>query len=344
MMIDRGRYTSGRIALSNLSTSIDGLERDRVAGATFGNLQVLSKLLFLRGDLLGRIADHDRAESVADEAVGLAPRSPAAIYLRARIAERFHRFSEAKALLDQALASGHAKLEIDAGRAALFQAVGRYDEALVLRERIAEHDPRIDTLGSLATLLEEMDQWGAAERYYAAALDVDDGVSPLPCGQLLFQRGVLALRRGELDRADAFFAELEAVVPAHVPGRGHRAEVALARGQLDVAEALVEPLLEISDDPEYRAVYAEILAARGRRTATQIDLVAESYERLLARWPEAYADHAATFFIGIGNRPKRGLELALINFKLRDTPRSRRLHARARRAAEQAECFVGPRQ
>ena len=131
------------------------------------------------------------------------------------------------------------------------------------------------------------------------------GVSPLPCGQLLFEWGVSAMRRGDLDRAEAIFVELDAILPAHVPGRGHRAEVALARGQLDVAAALITPLLETSDDPEYRAIHAEILAARGEREAAlrEAERAAAAYELLLARRPEAYADHAAAFFMGIGNRP-----------------------------------------
>lgn len=65
MMIDAGRYTSGRIAVANLSALIESLELRRVECATFENLLALSKFLFLRGDLLSRIADHDRAELVA---------------------------------------------------------------------------------------------------------------------------------------------------------------------------------------------------------------------------------------------------------------------------------------
>ena len=61
-MIESGRYTSGRIAVANLSASIEGLERRRAAAARFEELLTLSNLLFLRGDLLGRIVDHDRAE------------------------------------------------------------------------------------------------------------------------------------------------------------------------------------------------------------------------------------------------------------------------------------------
>jgi hypothetical protein len=55
----------------------------------------------------------------------------------------------------------------------------------------------------------------------------------------------------------------------------------------------------------------------------------------LARRPEAYADHAAAFFIGVGNRPQRAVELALANRKLRDTPRSRSLLAKAEQNEEQ---------
>jgi tetratricopeptide (TPR) repeat protein len=337
-MIDAGRYTSGRIALANLSASIDSLERRRSAAASFEELLALSKLLFVRGDLLGRIADHDRAELMAVEAIALSLDSARTLYIRAQLAGRFHRFEEATQLLDYARAAGYAVHEVDAERAALLQARGRYSEALALRRRLAEDDPGIHTLGALASLLAEMGEWAAAESRYAAALDADEGASPIPCSQLLFEWGVSAMRCGDLDRAEAIFAELAAIMPGHVPARGHRAEVALARGQLDAALALVRPLLQISDDPEYRATYAEILAARGDRGAvTEAERAATAYELLLARRPEAYADHAAAFFTSVGNRPQLAVDLASVNWNLRDTPRSRRLLAKALRNALHAQ-------
>jgi Tetratricopeptide repeat len=335
-MIDPGRYTSGPIAVANLSALIDSLEVRRVETASFENLEALSKLLFLRGDLLGRILDHDRAELIADEAIAISAGTARALYIRARIAGRFHRFEEASALLEQALLAGYARHEIAREKAALLQATGRYEHALVLRERLAKAHRGIHALGALASLLAEMDRWTAAETSYAAALDADDSVTPLPCGQLLFEWGVSAMRRRDLDRAEVILAELDAVLPAHVPGRGHRAEVALARGQLDLAATLITPLLEISDDPEYRAVYAEILAARGdSKAAIEAERASAAYERLLARRPEAYADHAAACFMGVSNRPQRAVELAMANRKLRDTPRSRRLLATALHNAQQ---------
>jgi tetratricopeptide (TPR) repeat protein len=336
MIVDAGRYTSGRIAVANLSAMIDGLERRCVNDATFGHLVELSKLLFVRGDVLGRIADHDEAECVAHHALAVSPDTASARYVHAWVAERFHRFQETYALLERALAAGFPRHAVDAAQASVLQATGRYTEALMLRERLAEDDRSIHTLGSLASLLAEMDEWEAAEDCYAAALNADTSVSPLPCGQLLFEWGVSAMRRGELSRAEAIFIELDTILPEHAPGRGHRAEVALARGQVDVAMALLMPLLDTSDDPEYRATYAEVLAARGEHDTAmgQAARAAVEYELLLARRPEAYADRAADFFMGIGNCPQRAVDLAAANWKLRETPRSRRLLAKARRNAE----------
>lgn len=335
-MICTKRYTSGRIAIANLSTVIDSLELRRFERTTFENLAALSKYLFLRGDLLGRIRDYYRAEIVTTEAIALSPGTGKAFYTGARLAARFHRFEEATVLLNQALSAGYSKQEIDVEKAALLQATGRYNEALVLRERLAKDDPGIHTLGSLASLLAEMDQWVESETYYATALDSDNSVSPFPCAQLLFEWGVNAMRRNDLDRAEEIFAELDTLLPVHVPGQGHRAEVALARGQLDVSSALIMPLLKTSDDPEYHAIYAEILAARGdSEAASEAERAAAGYDLLLLRWPEAYADHAAAFFIGVGNRPQLAIELALANRKIRDTPRSHSLLAKALRNAEQ---------
>ena len=342
-MINAKRYTSGRIAVANLSASIESLELHRIKHRTFEDELALSKFLFLRGDLLGRIVDHDRAELVAKKAVAFSPDTASTLYIRARLSERFHRFDEANAILDEALAAGHPKDEIDAEKAALLQSTGRYSEALVLRERLTKDNPSIQTLGALATLLAEMDQWAAAESCYTAAVDADEGTSPIPCGQLLFEWGVSAMRRGGLDRAEEIFVELDAILSQHVPGRGHRAEVALARGQLNFAEALITPLLEISDDPEYRATYAEILAARGEveAAASAANHAAAVYKLLLTRRPEAYADHAAAFFMSVGNRPQLAVDLALTNFKLRDTPRSRMLLAKALRNALGASTLEG---
>jgi hypothetical protein len=143
------------------------------------------------------------------------------------------------------------------------------------------------------------------------------------------------MRHGDLDRAEDIFVQLEAVLPWHIPGRGRRAEIALARDQVETAAALIESPLEASDDPEYLALHAEILAARGEHAeaAHESQRAAAAYESLLARRPEAYADRAAAFFMGAGNQPLLAVELAAKNRSLRDSPCSRALLSKARRAA-----------
>lgn len=333
-MIDITHYTSGRIAMANLAATIDGLERRR-SGAASEELLSLSRLLFLRGDLLGRIVDHDRAEAAANDAIAVCPDRGTVFFVCAQIDGRFHRFGQAFEFLDRAQRAGFQPEDIDRETAALLQATGKYPEALLLRERLAKAEPGIHSLGALASLLAEMGEQVAAENCYETAFDADDGVSPLPCAQLLFERGLMAMRSGELARAEVMFEKLNLILRAHVPGRGHRAEVALARGELDKALFLITPLLELSDDPEYRATYAEILAARGDRQSAAREAVraATAYGRLLARRPEAYADHAAAFFMGIGDQPQRAVELATANCKLRDTPRARHLLSRAQQCA-----------
>ena len=185
------------------------------AGATFEELLALSKLLFVRGDLLGRIADHDRAELIATEAIALSPDTARDALHPCAARGAFPSVRGGKrASRSRARGRSSRAHEVDAERAALLQATGRYSEALALREGLAKDDPGIHTLGALASLLAEMGEWAAAEDRYAAALDADEGVSPIPCAQLLFEWGVSAMRRGDLDRAEEIFAELDAILPA----------------------------------------------------------------------------------------------------------------------------------
>ena len=77
----------------------------------------------MRGDVLGRIGI-DRGELIATEAIASSPDAATALYIRAQLAGRFHRFEEASTPLDQALAAGYPGHEIDAEKAALLQATG----------------------------------------------------------------------------------------------------------------------------------------------------------------------------------------------------------------------------
>jgi hypothetical protein len=112
----------------------------------------LLDLLLLRGHLLGRIADYERAAGLAEALVGDASDDGWAWLVRARTRATFHRFPAALADLDAAGRRGVDRAALDAERAAILQAVGCSADALALRRDAAERRPDVTTLGALAVL------------------------------------------------------------------------------------------------------------------------------------------------------------------------------------------------
>jgi tetratricopeptide (TPR) repeat protein len=334
------RDTCGQAVLADLDASIECLAHRSPEGRR-NDLVTLSEQLFLRGEVLGRIADHDRTEAIAGRAAALFPEDVGAMVVRARLATRFHRFAEAHALLDRARVIGASNREkirqVISAKAAVLQATGAFWEALEMHDALAREARSLETLGALATLSAASGQWTMAELLYAEALDAhNDATSPFARAKVLFEWGVGAMRQGTLDVAEARFAQLETFLPGHVPGRAHRAEVALARWHVDDAEILIRPVLAVSDDPRYVAINAKILVARGDRVAAAIEAqrAALAYSSLLARRPDAHAGQAADFFMSVGGDPLRAVELAAYHRALRDTPRSRALLAKAQQVAK----------
>jgi len=62
-------------------------------------------------------------------------------------------------------------------------------------------------------------------------------------------------------------------------------------------------------------------------------LAATRYDELIAAHPEAFADHAAEYWLPAGADPMKALRLAQINFEVRQTPRARDLVGQAVAAA-----------
>ncbi|HUN96658.1 MAG TPA: hypothetical protein VMU69_10525, partial [Bradyrhizobium sp.] len=67
------------------------------------------------------------------------------------------------------------------------------------------------------------------------------------------------------------------------------------------------------------------------------------YDELTTAHPAAFADHAAEFWLGVGNDPPKGLRFAEFNLRVRKTSRAYALVAQALDAntagAASAHCF-----
>ena len=120
-------------------------------------------------------------------------------------------------------------------------------------------------------------------------------------------------------------------MPAYAQAQGHLAEVEAELGELIPPLPLCVHWRLSSDDPDYAAQLARILGDAGRDGESRNwgRLAAERYDELIARHPEAFADHAAEFWLAAGADPDKALQLAKMNMQVRNTPRARDLLARA---------------
>jgi hypothetical protein len=120
-------------------------------------------------------------------------------------------------------------------------------------------------------------------------------------------------------------------VPAYAPAAGHLSEVEAELGEVDSAISRLHSLAKSSDDPDYAAQLARILGDAGRDGESRYwrQVAATRYDELIANHPEAFADHAAEFWLAAGADPDKALRLAKMNLEVRNTPRARSLLAQA---------------
>ena len=329
--------TDGSIALLNLRAQIDGLQPDvRHGHGTCGSRVSLIELITLRGLILGHIADYERAEEIAEQLVRDAAADGTAFIARARTRAVFHRFTEALDDLDRAEQLSLKAETTNRERAAIFQALGRCNEALAIREEAADRRAGFEQIAGLVGLYAERGENDAAERLYAESRRLYRGVSPFPLALLDFQLGLMWMNKGRLDDARTSFDNARRRVPAYAPAQGHLAEVEAELGEVESAVGRLRSLAVSSDDPDYAAQLARILGRVGRVHESRYwcRLAAARYDELVASHPEAFADHAAEFWLGAGANPNKALRLARMNVEVRKTPRAYGLLAQAVAANE----------
>jgi tetratricopeptide (TPR) repeat protein len=324
--------TAGVIAVGNLEARING----QGSRATRDLLTVVERvelveLLALRGHVLGCIADSERATALANVLVDEVPSDARCFVARARMSGVFHHFASALADLGTAATFGADPVVLDAERAAIYQALGRYDEALAIRRRAVDQRPDFTALAALASVYGEHGEVAEAERWFTAARRCYRGTSPFPLAILEFQRGLMWMEHNDLHRARTWCAAAVRRLPAYVPAHGHLAELDAALGETKAAIGRLRLLALASDDPDYATQLGRILGNAGEAEEAQAwrGKAQARYDELLARHQDAFADHAAEFWLTIGGDHERALRHARQNLSLRQTPRARALVQRA---------------
>ena len=289
--LTRPRTTSGAIAVDNLGAEISAL--DARAADPASRVKLVSRLLS-RAQFLGGVDDFARAEREALEAVKLAPTSADAHMALAAVHAAVHRSERAEASLARAAKLGAAAERVAQRRAELALAVGRYDDADAQTHDAGAGREGARELTFRAVLAAHMQRMDASERLFALARERFDDVSPFLLAWMDVERAQVyeLTNRGELARL--YYAEACEVLPAYVHATVHLAAMEGPERALERLRALPS-----QEDPEVLGALAAAQARGGDAEGAghTAELARARYKQALEAFPEAFADHAARFYL-----------------------------------------------
>ena len=336
--------TDGVIAAINLrSTLAQSWNRFWQAPLRAGIAEGLIEQEQLNAQFLGDLDAYDRLEQLAGHLLRLDPDSARTALIEAQIAASTHRFAHARECLARATERGCPALAAQRLAMSIDQACGVSLEALLeRRRRLVAASGRLEDWVPLGSLLTDLGEFDAAERAYCRALGAYRDVSPFAVAWVCFLLGVVWGERvpePQHARAARWYAKAVDYLPEYVKARVHLAEIRSAEGRGEQARALLVPAFA-SGDPEVGWRLSDVELALGRPAEAQALTAAarSGFERLLARHPLAFADHAAEFYAGSGGDARRAFELTRIDLANRPTLRAfEQAHAAAIQAGEALE-------
>ena len=312
------RTTSATIYLGNLDARIDML-RTRSTQSDAPRLRsTLAGSLYHRYRVLGRLADAEEAATLIDAAVAAEPDVAEHRQLRAIIRAGFHRFGAALDDLDAASHAGAPPEALQRTRRDIQLALGDY---AALRQELRDSgslSQDFDELAHRADLRLLLGDATGSEFLYRAAQAQYRDVNPVPLAWLHVQQGIALLRQERVAEARRFFAAAHARIPQYYLATEHLAECETRLGNYDAARTLYRDVIAQTGNPEFIAALAGLERQAGNDAeAERLNRDAEAaYSALMARYPDAFGQHAAEFLIEIG-QGERADALAQSNLALR---------------------------
>ncbi len=328
----RPRTTSWSIAGSNLDGQIaDPLRRSQpgVEEQSF-----LAQLYLERGNFLANVDDYEKAEAIGAKLDKSQPTKALAHLTHAAALGALHKFEAQAKALDEAVALKAPPESVIGARVSLLMARGNYDEAGKVLAPLGDSRSPTPIMTS-AVLAGRMQKHDESERLFERARAAFIDVSPFPVAWMYFQHGSLLEARGMEKEARAYYLEALEAIPVYV----HAAVHVATTDPPERAVERLEALRSVTTDPELLAALAD--AHRRAKHEPEAKKATEAararYEELLTKHPEAYADHAARFYLGSGSDPKKALEHAEKNARLRPTEEAIDLWMAAAAAAQRKD-------
>lgn len=321
--------TDGEIAAINLESA------RRSAWARFeqnahapGIAEALVSMERSKAQFFGDFEALDRMEDLASR-FAYAENSFRAALVGAEVAATVHRFDDSREYVSRAARMGAPRDDIWRHTLTLNQACGvDLDEVVVSRRRMAAASGRLEDLVPLGAVLGDLERFAEADAVYEQAFYSYADCSPFALAWVCFQCGMLwgeLVAEPDATLAALWYRRAIAYVPGYVKARVHLAEIYAGQENFFDAMESLRPVLSCGD-PEVRWRLAGVLTAQKRwdEAETQLEAARLGFDGLIARYPLAFADHAAEFYADSGKDPHRALELARMNVVNRPTRRATR--------------------
>ncbi|MBT8113957.1 MAG: hypothetical protein KJP04_01160, partial [Arenicella sp.] len=324
--------TSGSIYVGNLDGQIEAMQRQLRMRPDDDLLNRLARAHYHRFQISGQLDHAVEARSLLSRAYQRNQGGEIALSY-AEVLTGFHEYELALEVLASVQQNG-----ADSGRlSTILRAIrrdtelpqGHADEAeqatpAALVGRAQEHVKR----GQIVT----------ATRLLKQAQDSYQKTAPYMLAWIHVQQGIIFLRYQDYASARLFFAAAHQRLPQYAVATEHLAETELALGNISAAEDLYRAVAEQTDNPEF--YYQLALATRANGKVEEAERLeqraAQGYKSLLDRYPLMWADHAARYYLAIGDMDE-ALRLARMNIDARKNLRARTLMIEANQQAGNLE-------
>lgn len=316
--------TNGSTARKNLDAMIDG--RRGLVERRPNDLSariLLASLLLERTQYAGTFDDFDEAFEHAEAAVERHPDDGRAHLLLGQVQSAVHEFDAALVSIEEAEAHG-----VDGHDLWLTIQLARgenLDEVLAERKAQAAAYPTFGNHAAYAAARAAVGDFEGSDQSYYDALTSYADVSPLPFAWVAFQRGVMWSEMA--DRPEygcAFYGAGLSRLPTYVVATTHMSEIE-SRSDHGPAIERMRGIVDKTSDPEPAGFLGELLLLQNPDDPEAPALIAWAkarYDELLGKYPLAFADHGAEFFMGPGDDAERALQLALSNLENRRNDRA----------------------
>ena len=316
----RRKTTSPEIALGNLDAKILG-QAKQVASKGIG-LNAYAESLKSRMQFKGSYSDFDELFKTLKNLQDKDGKD----FVQAKIAAlmAIHRFDDANKLLGEnsSIFGEGEKKNIELSLAAAKENISDLDFAIVQKK--AKDHSNFQNRTRLAHAYALKKEFKKADKAYQDALKNYRDVSPFPFAWAYFQLGKMwAESADDLEKGQHYYQEAILYLPDYVVANVHLSEIEFEKGQVKQAISRLERIKDKTEDPEPFSRLAQYYAGVDKAKSEIYKKQAkDGYEKWLAKYPLAFADHATEFYLGAGADPKRAFELAELNFNNRQTHRA----------------------